>query len=93
MQSEKLSIVGELAAGIAHEIRNPLTTIKGFLQVYKEGNYSRKHNDLLLSELERIEAITSEFLSLAKPQLTQLTVTDLRDIVAYTAEILSPKHF
>jgi PAS domain S-box-containing protein len=91
LQSEKLSIVGELAAGIAHEIRNPLTTIKGFLQVYKEGNYSRKHNDLLLSELERIEAITSEFLSLAKPQLTQLTVTDLRDIVAYTAEILSPE--
>lgn len=91
LQSEKLSIVGELAAGIAHEIRNPLTTIKGFLQVYKEGNYSRKHNDLLLSELERIEAITSEFLSLAKPQLTQLTVTDLREIVAYTLEILSPE--
>ncbi|MDD9269673.1 ATP-binding protein [Paenibacillus sp. GCM10023248] len=91
LQSEKLSIVGELAAGIAHEIRNPLTTIKGFLQVYKEGNYSRKHNDLLLSELERIEAITSEFLSLAKPQLTQLTVTDLRDLVEYTTKILSPE--
>jgi PAS domain S-box-containing protein len=91
LQSEKLSIVGELAAGVAHEIRNPLTTIKGFLQIYKKENQSAKYSDLLLSELERIEVITSELLSLAKPQAVQLTRTDVQELIAYTVEFLSPQ--
>jgi PAS domain S-box-containing protein len=91
LQSEKLSIVGELAAGVAHEIRNPLTTIKGFLQLYKRGNYSIKINDLLLDELERIETITSELLSLAKPQAVRLTSTDLQELIKYTVEFLTPQ--
>lgn len=91
LQSEKLSVVGELAAGVAHEIRNPLTTIKGFLQVYKRENHSLKHSDLLLSELERIETITSELLSLAKPQAVQLVRTDVQELLEYTVEFLSPQ--
>ncbi|SDP03393.1 PAS domain S-box-containing protein [Paenibacillus sp. yr247] len=91
LQSEKLSVVGELAAGVAHEIRNPLTTIKGFLQVYKRENHSIKFSDLLLSELERIETITSELLSLAKPQSVQLARTDVQELIEYTLEFLSPQ--
>jgi two-component system, sporulation sensor kinase A len=91
LQSEKLSIVGELAAGVAHEIRNPLTTIKGFVQLYKKENSSIEFNDLLLSELDRIETITSEMLSLGKPQAIQLNHTNLRELIENTVELLSPQ--
>lgn len=91
LQSEKLSIVGELAAGVAHEIRNPLTTIKGFVQLYKKENSSIEFNDLLLSELERIETITSEMLSLGKPQAIQLKRTNLLELIENTLELLQPQ--
>lgn len=64
---DKLGMVGQLAAGIAHEIRNPLTTIKGFLQLLGQET-NTPYQELLLSELERIEFIMNEFLFLAKPQ-------------------------
>jgi PAS domain S-box-containing protein len=91
LQSEKLSIVGELAAGVAHEIRNPLTTIKGFVQLYKAENSSIVYNDLLLSELERIETITSELLSLGKPQAVQMNRLNLKDLIENTLDLLSPQ--
>jgi PAS domain S-box-containing protein len=91
LQSEKLSIVGELAAGVAHEIRNPLTTIKGFIQLYKRENGADEINDLLLSELGRIETITSEMLTLGKPQAVHLYRTNLRELVENTLELLSPQ--
>ena len=90
LQSEKLSIVGELAAGIAHEIRNPLTTIKGFVQLYKS-NEAIEYTDLLLSELERIETITSELLTLGKPQVILMKHTNLQDLVENTLELLLPQ--
>lgn len=68
-RSEKLTTVGQLAAGIAHEIRNPLTSIKGFLQIIKsEGNVAPVYTSIMLDELDRIESIVNEFLFLAKPQ-------------------------
>ncbi|WP_458414114.1 ATP-binding protein [Schinkia sp. CFF1] len=68
-RSEKLSTVGQLAAGIAHEIRNPLTSIKGFLQIIRsEGSASPAYTKIMLDELDRIESIINEFLFLAKPQ-------------------------
>lgn len=69
VQSEKLTIAGQLAAGIAHEIRNPLTAIKGFLQLMQsERKESDQYFDIVFSELNRIELILSELLMLAKPQ-------------------------
>jgi PAS domain S-box-containing protein len=91
IQSEKLSIVGELAAGVAHEIRNPLTTIKGFIQLYKKQNHSAEYNDLLLSELDRIETITTEMLSLGKPQAIQLKTTNLGELIEETLDLLQPQ--
>ncbi|MCM3630307.1 ATP-binding protein [Paenibacillus glycanilyticus] len=91
LQSEKLSVVGELAAGVAHEIRNPLTTIKGFLQLYKLENPSIKYGDLLQDELDRIELITSELLSMAKPQAALYTLANVKDVIEQTLEFLTPQ--
>ncbi|WP_299088161.1 ATP-binding protein [uncultured Metabacillus sp.] len=70
LESEKLTAVGQLAASIAHEIRNPLTSIKGFLQLYKNKmkEINSEYLDIMSDEISRIEMITSELLILAKPQ-------------------------
>ncbi|GAA3399710.1 PAS domain S-box protein [Paenibacillus hodogayensis] len=70
VNAEKLSIAGQLAAGIAHEIRNPITAIKGFIQLMNGGGFSQKREyfDIIASEIARIEMILNELLVLAKPQ-------------------------
>ncbi|WP_164984989.1 PAS domain S-box protein [Ammoniphilus sp. CFH 90114] len=74
---ERVSAVGEMAAGIAHEIRNPLTTLKGFLQLLQKQTDDPKYFTLMRSELERIEMVTNEFLMLAKPQAKQYIPIDV----------------
>lgn len=59
---------------VAHEIRNPLITIKGFFQLYKKENKSAEDIELLLSKLERIETITSELRSLGNLKLSNYSV-------------------
>ncbi|MGZ4122118.1 MAG: ATP-binding protein, partial [Tumebacillaceae bacterium] len=77
-KSDKLAVVGRLAAGVAHEIRNPLTAIKGFVQFIKSSeNPKPEYFDIMLSELDRIEFIVNEFLVLAKPQAMNYQLKDL----------------
>ncbi len=89
LRSEKLSIAGQLAAGIAHEIRNPLTAIKGFLQIMQPDitNYSQYFH-IIFSELNRIEMILSELLMLAKPQETNFRKTNLVTLLNDVAILL-----
>jgi PAS domain S-box-containing protein len=69
-KSDKLAIAGRIAAGLAHEIKNPLTSLKGFLQLLKSGvSEKMRYYDIMLSELERINFIASELLVIAKPQV------------------------
>ncbi|WP_171050793.1 PAS domain S-box protein [Bacillus sp. BHET2] len=78
IRSEKLSVAGQLAAGIAHEIRNPITSIKGFLQLMeRENTYKQYYFDVITSEMSRIELILNELLSLAKPRDSDMKETDL----------------
>ncbi|TXK86149.1 ATP-binding protein [Paenibacillus sp. N3.4] len=64
----QLNLVGEMAAGIAHEIRNPMTTIRGFLQLFLENNHPMKKDyiPIMLEELDRANDIITEYLTLAK---------------------------
>ncbi|WP_256204248.1 PAS domain S-box protein [Planococcus faecalis] len=70
LQSEKLKLAGEIAAGVAHEIRNPMTVISGFIQMMHRDpkHLFPEYTELIQSELDRINLIISEFLVLAKPQ-------------------------
>ena len=88
-RSEKLTTVGQLAAGVAHEIRNPLTTLRGFLQLQLESSkLNTRHIDIMLSELDRINLIVGEFLILAKPQATRFEDKDIRFILGDVISLL-----
>lgn len=76
---DRLNLIGVMAAGLGHEIRNPLTTVRGYLQFLgakTEFAQAKDHFDLMISELDHSNAIITEFLSLAK---TKSTETELED--------------
>jgi len=70
-QSERIKTTGQLAAAVAHEIRNPLTVVKGFLQLYEQdSSYSREakeHFALMIDELDTAEQVISQFLAVSAP--------------------------
>ncbi len=81
-RAEKLKVVGELASGMAHEIRNPLTTIKGFLQISSANGYIvEPWYDLIMDEITRMSELTAEFLQFSKPHATQFKVQSLNDCI------------
>ncbi|MBS4023607.1 MAG: PAS domain-containing protein [Dethiobacter sp.] len=81
LQMEKFSLVAELAAGTAHEIRNPMTTIRGFLQIlskeFKSGSRGSEYCMLMIDEIDRANNIIKEFLLLTKPAAPNLEDMDL----------------
>ncbi|MCS0653078.1 ATP-binding protein [Cytobacillus firmus] len=81
-KSEKLALLGQMAAGIAHEIRNPLTSIKGFVQLFKSSSQKEEYFDIVLSELDRINGIVGEFLVLAKPTADIFEKQDLTKLIS-----------
>lgn len=90
-KSDTLNVIGELAAGIAHEIRNPMTALKGFIQLL-EGSIKDEHSmyyQVITSELGRIDSIINEFLILAKPQAIRFQEKNIITIMMETVELLN----
>lgn len=81
---ERLNLIGEMAADIGHEIRNPMTTVRGFLQLLgskKECIQFREYYDLMIEELDRANSIITEFLSLARKKTLSKKAQNLSPIV------------
>ncbi|WP_228728297.1 PAS domain S-box protein [Brevibacillus composti] len=80
---DRLHLIGEMAAGIAHEIRNPMTTVRGFLQLEKNNEDSRHFQfvDIMIKELDRANTIITEFLTLAKNKTSDLKKQHLSQII------------
>jgi two-component system sporulation sensor kinase B len=70
-QAEKLNLISELAASMAHEVRNPLTVVRGFIQLLRNklGEQEKEYIDISIKELDRAESIITDYLNFAKPQL------------------------
>jgi PAS domain S-box-containing protein len=82
---DRLNLVGEMAAGIAHEIRNPMTVVRGYLQLLQakeEHAANRRRFAVMIEELDRANAIITEFLSLAKNAQVELQKQSLNDILS-----------
>ncbi|WIY63463.1 PAS domain-containing sensor histidine kinase [Bacillus arachidis] len=91
-KSDTLAAIGQLAAGVAHEVRNPLTVIKGFIQLFQINQEDQdKYFELMLSEIERIEAILHEFLSIAKTDVIPIEKKNLCFILKNVVSLINTK--
>ena len=79
-----LDLIGQMAAGISHEIRNPMTTVRGFLQLLNSKEDCNKYNEyftLMIDELDRANSIITEFLSMGNTKSSDLKEMDLNAII------------
>ncbi|ENQ3077268.1 PAS domain S-box protein [Bacillus cereus] len=92
-KSEKLAVVGQLSAAIAHEIKNPLTAMKGFMQLLKTMENEKNHHyiNIVSSEINRIESITNEFMAIAKPQAMKIQPNDISTLMNQVFMLLEPQ--
>lgn len=89
--SENLAALGRLSAGVAHEFRNPLASLRGFLQLMRTEPRNMLYLDIMERELKRIEGIVNDFLLISKPHSQQVGETDPRKVVREVAALLEPQ--
>jgi two-component system, sporulation sensor kinase B len=91
---EKMEVVSQLAASISHEIRNPLTVVKGFIQLLKTPSLSQDAKDryiqIALDEINRAEAIINEYLTFAKPASNKVERLMVDDQLRKVIQMLAP---
>lgn len=94
-RADRLSALGEIAAGLAHEIQNPLAGVKGALEIIASrvtrGTPEAEFADIGDKELARLEGLVSEFLTYARPHDPALRPTDVHEIVERVAALLRPQ--
>ncbi|WP_167568967.1 ATP-binding protein [Brevibacillus migulae] len=88
--SEKLTLISELAASVAHEVRNPLTVVRGFVQLLRDGvdKERKEYIKLVLAELDRAEFIISDYLNLARPQDEMIETFDAAEMMREIKQVM-----
>lgn len=93
-RTDRLSGLGTLAAGVAHEIRNPLVSVRTFLQLLPERaddlHFRTEFRELALAEIERICELINDLLGFARPHVADRTAVDLNDLLDQTLRLLAP---
>lgn len=91
-KSEKLAVVGQLTAGIAHEIRNPLTSLKGFLKLLEPDIIEKNkwYVDVMLSEITQMESITNQFMAMSKPQAISIKSCQIQTLIEEVVTFILP---
>lgn len=93
MYLDKLTMIGQLTASIAHEIRNPLSTVRGFIQFLSQETKDeqfKQFSSLILEELDRTNSIITNYLQMAKPEEFQLTTVPLHQIISDCVQLMRP---
>lgn len=94
-RAERLSALGEIAAGLVHEIRNPLAGVKGALEIVSSraaaGTPEAEFSTVATHELQRLETLVQEFLDYARPRPPRLRPADLPDIIHRVVSLLGPQ--
>ncbi|MEI4771367.1 HAMP domain-containing sensor histidine kinase [Psychrobacillus sp. FJAT-51614] len=94
LRTERLHVMSELSASVTHEIRNPLTVTKGFLQLLNVSKtistQDKVYIDYSLKELLRAESILSDYLAFSKPQSEHMVYSNLKEDMEYVQNVLSP---
>ncbi|MFP5107398.1 ATP-binding protein [Neobacillus sp. C211] len=87
-QKEKLAVIGQMAAAIGHEIRNPLSSLKGFTQLQQE-RYPNTNDyyPIMIQEIDRINSIVNDLMSIGKPRVIKFEKASIEEIIAYTLSI------
>jgi two-component system sensor histidine kinase PilS (NtrC family) len=92
-RSDKMAAIGQLAAGMAHEIRNPLTSLGGSIQMLKSeltlDHPNQRLMDIILRESERLNALITDFLLFAQPPKTNKKPWDIRNVLEETIELFT----
>lgn len=92
LQAERLSSVAEIASGVVHEVRNPLSAIKGAVEILEdeipEDSPRREFARIAKDEVERINKLVSEFLKFARPPEPAKTLANVNDLVNSTIQLL-----
>lgn len=87
-----LAAIGELSANMAHEIRNPLASLKGSIEMLRENTLSKDHSEKLMniaiSEMDRLNKIISDFLTYSRPKPLEYCRIDLHVVLDETIELL-----
>jgi two-component system sensor histidine kinase HydH len=91
---QRLALLGNLAAGLAHEIRNPLSSLKGFATYFRErlaeSAEDRQNAEIMVAEVERLNRVITRLLDLTRPEEPEATDLDFLALTRETAAIITP---